>query len=70
MDIREACDDIMGEKLASAIIADMGISWCVLAAMTDPRNARRPHACAVIRAWLENEKRADVSQDQDSEVVT
>ena len=56
MDIREACEDIMGETLASRVIADMGIHWCVIAAMADPRNAEHPRASAVLRAWLENEK--------------
>jgi len=56
MDIREACEDIMGEKLASGIIADMGIHWCVVAAMADPRNADRPRACGVIRKWLADQK--------------
>ena len=58
MNIREACEDIMGEKLAANIIADMGIHWCVVAAMSDPRNAKRPRACGVIREWLAEQKRA------------
>lgn len=51
MDIREACEDIMGERLASNIIADptLGLAWCVVAAMADPRNGDKPRACAVIR---------------------
>jgi hypothetical protein len=57
MNIREACEDIMGEKLASSIIADMGINWCVVAAMSDPRNAKRPRACGVIRAWLADQRK-------------
>jgi hypothetical protein len=56
MDIREACEDIMGEQLASDIIADMGIAWCVVAAMADPRNSDKPRACGVIRAWLDEQK--------------
>jgi len=43
MNIREACEDIMGEKLAATIIADMGIRWCVVAAMADAPS-RRPRA--------------------------
>lgn len=56
MNIREACEDIMGEKLASSIIADMGIHWCIVAAMADERASKRPRACAVIRAHLAEQK--------------
>lgn len=64
MDIREACEDIMGEKLASSIIADMGIHWCVVAAMTDPRNANRPRANGVIRKWLADQKAAQAQRQK------
>lgn len=57
MNIREACEDIMGEKLASSIIADMGIHWCIVAAMADERNAKKPRACAVIRDYLAEQKK-------------
>lgn len=58
MDIREACADIMGEKLASNIIADptLGLAWCVVAAMLDPRNINRPRACKVIREYIAEQK--------------
>jgi len=58
VNIREACEDIMGEKLASGIIADpkLGLHWCVVAAMADPRSDKRPRACGVIRAWLAEQK--------------
>lgn len=56
MDIREGCEDIMGEKLASSVIAHMGIAWCVVAAMSDPRNSNKPRANGVIRAWLAEQK--------------
>jgi hypothetical protein len=58
MDIREACEDIMGEKLASSIIADIGIHWCAVAAMLHPRNVDRPRACGVINAWFSDQKTA------------
>jgi len=57
MDIREACEDIMGEKLAASITADMGLNWCVVAAMADPRSDNRPRACSVIRAWLADQRK-------------
>lgn len=65
MNIREACEDIMGEKLASSIIADpkLGLAWCVVAAMSDARNAKRPRACGVIRAWLAEQKIKHISTD-------
>lgn len=56
MNIREACEDIMGENLASSIIADMGIHWCVVAAMVDPRHLDRPRAVTTIRAYLAEQK--------------
>jgi hypothetical protein len=60
LNIREACEDIMGEKLASNIIADpkLGLHWCVVAAMADERNANRPRACRVISDWLAEQKSA------------
>jgi len=63
MNIREACEDIMGEKLAAEIIADMGISWCVIAAMSDLRNSKRLRACGVIRSWLAEQKAKDRGRD-------
>ena len=51
MNIREACDSIMGPALAKAIIADMGIHWCVIAAMSDPESDHQPAARIAIRAW-------------------
>ena len=58
MDIREACEEIMGEKLAARITAAMGLHWCVVAAMSDPRSNDRPAACGVIRAWLAEQRAA------------
>jgi len=67
MNIREACEDIMGEKLASSIIADpkLGLAWCVVAAMSDARNANRPRACGVIRAWLAEQKIKHLPQENE-----
>lgn len=60
MNIYEACEDIIGKKLAYSIMTNpkLGLHWCVIAAMSDPRNAARPHACAVIRAFLAKQKAA------------
>lgn len=62
MNIREACEDIMGEKLASSIIDDMGIHWCVVTAMADSNHVNRPRACAAIRAHLAEQKRQSSSE--------
>jgi len=51
MNIREACANIIGEELAASIIADMGLHWCVVAAMTEAKTPRHDRECAVIRAW-------------------
>ena len=56
MDIREAIEDIMGERLASSIIADMGIHWAVIGAMCDPRANDRPTAVRAIREWQAEQK--------------
>lgn len=63
MNIREACEDIMGERLASSIIADMGLPWCIVAAMSDPNHTERPRVCAVIRAHLAEQKSPPSSSD-------
>lgn len=57
MDIREACEDILGERLASSITADMGQHWTIVAATADPRSYDRPRAMAVIREYLAEQKR-------------
>lgn len=40
------------------IIADpkLGLHWCVVAAMSDPRSDNRPRARGVIREWLAEQK--------------
>lgn len=52
MTIEEACAAIMGKEMADAIIDDMGISWCVVAAVCDPGAEDQPEAAAIISAWL------------------
>ena len=56
MNIREACSSIMGDKLARAIIADMGIHWCVVAAMAEAKTSDDARALATIRAWNAEQK--------------
>lgn len=53
---RDLCAAIMGAKLADAIIADMGIHWCIVAAMADPEGDRKPEIRAQLRAALAEEK--------------
>lgn len=59
MDIREALEDVLGERLASSITADMGQHWAIVAATADPRFHERPRAAETIRAHLAEQKRKD-----------
>lgn len=54
----EACETIMGKRLASNIIADMGLHWCVVAALADDRSDRNPRSVAIIREWLSADRAA------------
>lgn len=56
MNIREACSAIMGDKLARSIIADMGIHWAVVAAMSEATMTDDPVALQTIRAWVAQNK--------------
>lgn len=47
MSIDEACRIILGNKLAAAIIADQGIHWAVVAAMTEAKTNDDPRALQV-----------------------
>lgn len=57
MNIREACDRILGSKLAAAIIADQGLHWAVVAAMCDCRVSHGPAVKAAIDAYNAELKR-------------
>lgn len=59
MNIREACANIIGADLATSIIADMGMHWCVVAAMAEARTPRHDKECAVIRAWRAEQAKQD-----------
>lgn len=56
MNIREAVGRIIGQELADDIIADQGMHWAVIAAMTEARTPRHDRECAVIRAWRAEQK--------------
>lgn len=47
---RDLCAAIMGAKLADDIIADMGIHWCIVAALADPEADRKPQIKARLHA--------------------
>ena len=53
-EIRDLCAAIIGPKLADDIIADMGIHWCVVAAMADPEGDRKPGIRTRLRALTGN----------------
>lgn len=54
---RDLCAAIMGPKLADAIIADMGIHWCIVAAMADPNGDRKPQIRARLRALTQDQSK-------------
>jgi len=56
VNIREAVESIIGERLAAAIIADQGIHWAVVAAMAEAETSDNPRAIAAIRAWRAEQK--------------
>lgn len=61
MNIREACERVMGRELASDIIKDMGVSWCALAAMADCKVSHGPEVKAAISAYFAELKRQNAS---------
>lgn len=52
MNIREACDKILGPRLAAAITKDQGLHWCALAAMADCKVSHGPAVKAAIDAYF------------------
>ena len=52
MNIREAVANIIGERLCASIVADMGMHWAVIAAMTEAKTPTHDRECAVINAYL------------------
>ena len=52
MNIREACEHIMGRDLAASMIKDMGVHWCALAAMADCKVSHGPECKAAISAYF------------------
>lgn len=58
MTIEEACCSIMGNRLATGIIADQGIAWCVAAVMAQATTADDPVAIHTIRGWVAEQKAA------------
>lgn len=58
MSIEDACRIILGNKIAAAIIADQGIHWAVVAAMTEAKTNHDPRALQAIRDWNGEQKAA------------
>ena len=57
MNIREACESILGKELAAGLIADMGIHWAVVTAMAEARKTDDPAALAAINLFNAEQKR-------------
>lgn len=57
MSIDEACRIILGNKLAAEIIANQGVHWAVVVAMTEARSDANPRALKAIRDWNDEQKR-------------
>lgn len=52
MNIVQACEHILGAKLARSMIANptLGLNWCVISAMCQATTAHNPQAIAAIKA--------------------
>jgi hypothetical protein len=63
MNIREACERVLGKELAASIIADMGINWCVIAAMAEAKVSHGPAVKAAIAAHNAELKRKNADDE-------
>ena len=52
MTIEQACHEILGDKLAHAIISSMGVHWAVVAAMAQATTDDSPRAIQVLRDYV------------------
>ena len=57
MNIREACDAVLGEDLSRSLIAGMGIQWAVVAATAECKVSHGPVVKATLKAWVAEQKR-------------
>lgn len=58
MNIREACDRVLGKELAASITDDMGLRWAVVAAIADCKVSHGPAVKAAFDAYLAEARRA------------
>lgn len=56
MSIEEALFAILGDEAGHAIIADMGVNWAIVAAMSAATTADDPRAIATIREYTRAQK--------------
>lgn len=61
MNIREACDHVLGAKASRRIIADMGLHWAAVAAMAGCMESDGPECAAAIRAYFAELKRENAA---------
>lgn len=52
MNIREACECVLGRELSADMIADVGMHWTALAAMADCKVSHGPAVKAAISAYF------------------
>ena len=55
MTVEQACHEILGDKLAHAIIGSMGVHWAVVAAMAQATTADDPRALQTLRDYVRKE---------------
>lgn len=65
MNIREACDIVLGKKLSAAITTDQGMHWCALAAMADCKVSHGPLVKAAISAYFAELRRTNAESHAD-----
>lgn len=52
MNVREACDRVLGKELSASITDDMGLHWTVVAAIADCKVSHGPAVKATFDAYL------------------
>lgn len=63
MNIREACDRVLGASLTRSIVADQGMHWAVIAAMAECKVSHGPTVKAAIDLYLAELKRENAARE-------
>jgi hypothetical protein len=64
MNLEEACRAVLGRAVANAIIADMGMHWCVLTAVAAAKMSHPRPALDALRTRLDEIRRANTEEER------